>query len=133
MVTVEGVLDGPVQRFGVGSSEVPALRQTLWHARRFGDALAWVLLHGDRSIILPLAENQRVPVPPDDERWQGVLALAFSMAKAGYGFPLLHDMTDILRIGDIPFVRPGKPPRPSQFVTVAVRVEDPLRGADDRG
>lgn len=99
---------------------VDALRQTLWHARRFGDALAWLLLRGERRFIYPLAHNQRSPVPLDDHGSRGVLALAEEMHRQGMGFPVLHDMTDLLRVGDLSFLRPGVPPRVVEVKTDVV-------------
>ena len=77
-----------------------------WHARRLGDAFAWLVMGVERKAIFPLAENTRVPIPGDDPGSRGVLAIAAHLASEGWGFPLLHDVTDVLRIGDITFIRP---------------------------
>lgn len=92
-------------------ADLDALRQALWHARRLGDAFAWVLFRSRRRWIYPLAENQRAPVPPEDHAAQGVMAIATDLMSKGYGFPLLHDITDVLRVGDVTFFQLDGPPR----------------------
>ncbi len=37
------------------------LHEVLWHARRFGDALAWLLLQGDRQLIYPWRRTSESP------------------------------------------------------------------------
>lgn len=86
--------------------ELDDLRSVLWHARRFGDALAWILLGLERQFIYPLAQNARVPVPTEDHGHRGALAIAAALSGQEWGFPLLHDVTDCLRIGDITFIKP---------------------------
>lgn len=98
------------------SSELEMLRYLRFQARRFGDAFAWTMLRLDRQLIHPLGENQRVPTPPDDDGAKGMLALGSILAQKGWGFPLLHDITDCLRIGDMTFIKPDNDP-----VTVEVK------------
>jgi hypothetical protein len=80
-----------------------ALRSTRWNARRLGDSFAWTLLP-ESQWRAPLGANQRVPVAEDRDGNLGTLAIATELAKQGWGVPLLHDITDCLRIGDITFV-----------------------------
>lgn len=94
------------------------LRNVRWQARRFGDSIAWLLLGLDPQVIHPLANNKRVPIPADDHGARGVMAIATALSNEGWGFPVLHDMTDCLRIGDITFVRPDERP-----ITVEVKTK----------
>lgn len=91
--------------------DLDALRDAMWHARRFGDAYAWVLFKGERTWIDPLAENERVPVPPESHSAQAVTAVAVELTSKGYGFPLLHDITEGLRVGDVTFFLGDERPR----------------------
>lgn len=99
-----------------GRDNLAELRAIRWHARRFGDALAWVLLGLERQLIYPLARNDPVPIPSNDHGHRGVEAIATALSGEEWGFPLLHDITDCLRIGDITFIRPG-----AQNTTVEVK------------
>lgn len=90
--------------------EIEALRDVRWHARRFGDALAWALFQGERQSIYPLAENATVPIVPAGAKSQSLVA-ACEMLSTRMGFPLMHDVTDVLRIGDVTFFQPPEPPR----------------------
>lgn len=87
-------------------------------SRRFGDTLAWVLLGGKEQRILPLTEAQRTPSVPSGPSLQGMLGIAEAFSSAGAGFPLLHDMTNCLRVGDITFILPDKAP-----VTIEVKTQ----------
>jgi hypothetical protein len=103
------------------------LRDARWHSRHFGDALAWVLLGADRQFITSLSENTRVPISEDSHGALGMMVVAQHLASNGWGFPLLHDITDYLRIGDITFVRPGRTPG---HVTTEIKTR--LRGEGER-
>jgi hypothetical protein len=81
------------------------LRMCRWHARRLGDAFAWVVLEGNMQVIEPLSRNSRVVVARDGHGSRGMLLVAGHLARQGWGFPLIHDITDCLRIGDVTFVR----------------------------
>lgn len=103
------------------------LRAVRREARRFGDAFAWALLGGSRRIIYPLAENSRVPISKKDDHAIGVRSFVGAVANEGWGFPLIHDVTDVLRIGDVTFVRPGEPPLTHELKTKVVQAR-PARG-----
>jgi hypothetical protein len=107
--------------------ELDALRDVRWKARRFGDAIGWLFLGLDRKVIEPLAHNSPVAIPIDDHGSQGVLATADALCNEGWGFPVLHDITDCLRIGDITFVKPGKHPN---TVEVKTRLIDKRPSSD---
>lgn len=77
-------------------------------SRQFGDAIAWALL-GDWLIPLtqlpqgpsgPSSDGHRLP---SDHGLNGMFAIAEGLCAAGAGFPILHDMTNCLRTGDITF------------------------------
>jgi hypothetical protein len=80
------------------------LRVTRWHARRLGDAYAWIVMGLNRKIIYPLSDNSRVAVSRENHGSRGMLVIASHLASLGWGFPVIHDVTDCLRIGDITFV-----------------------------
>jgi len=81
------------------------LRWVRWQARLLGDTFAWVVLGLDDQTIVPLGENDRGSVPQRHSAGTlGVLAISESLANQGLGFPLIHDITDCLRIGDVTFV-----------------------------
>lgn len=105
------------------------LRAALWDARRFGDAFAWLLLHSERHVIYPLADNpQRVAVPPKDDAWVGFEAVVAHLGGKGLGFPLLHDITDTLRIGDVTFIVPGEPHATAEIKTHITSSEPTEKG-----
>lgn len=101
--------------------ELNTFRHLLRQSRRFGDALAWVLLGLDEKFIHPLSENQRNSVPAPGTGTAGLVAAAEFLSGEGYGFPLLHDITDILRIGDITFIRPETSPLTVEIKTRLVQ------------
>jgi hypothetical protein len=92
-----------------GRHEAKQLQETLWHAKRLGDSLAWMLFGPDRRSVDFLSDNEPVPVPPEGDGPRGMVAAAQAMYPE-YGLPLLHDITDLLRIGDVTFFRPDKRP-----------------------
>ncbi|WP_343907287.1 hypothetical protein [Nocardioides aquiterrae] len=96
------------------------LRDARWHARHFGDALAWLVLGQDRQLISSLSENSRVPISEDGDGSVGMLAMAEALSRQGWGFPILHDITDTLRIGDITFARPRQTP---SHVTAEIKTQ----------
>ncbi len=88
----------------VARRETDELRRLRWHARRFGDAIAWMVLRGEKHVIYPLSENDPVPIDVNDGHGQtGLPGIAVGLWREGWGIPILHDITDILRVGDISF------------------------------
>lgn len=109
-------------------ADVKSLQRALWHARRLGDAIAWVLLGLNKQLIVPLSRNHRVPVSAsEDHGSRGALIIAGYLPSQGWGFPILHDMTDCLRVGDITFVKPDKS---IQTVEVKTRLVDERPNSD---
>ena len=111
-------------------AQLEDLRVARWNARRLGDAFAWIVLGNDIKTIVPLTENHKVPITSDDHGSRGAIAIASHLAGEGWGFPLLHDVTDCLRIGDVTFVRPGDVGREIQTVEVKTRLEQRVGGED---
>jgi hypothetical protein len=113
-------------------SRLRSLRMARWHARRLGDAFAWVLLGQDRKVIHSLDHNARVSVSQANHGTRGLLAVASHLASQGWGFPLLHDVTDCLRIGDVTFIVPGKKPHEYKTVEVKTRIKSEKRSEDGK-
>lgn len=99
------------------------MRQVRWHSRRLGDALAWSMLLHDRRTILPLTQNARVPISTsaDDDGTVGLFKMARLLVSREWGVPIIHDVTDCLRIGDITFLNFGASPNERFFKTYEVK------------
>lgn len=110
-------------------ADLDSLREARWHARRFGDTIAWLLLDLNRQLIYPLAGNEPTAVTQDDHGSRGVIGIATALSNDGWGFPLLHDITDCLRIGDITFV---KQDRQIETVEIKTRLIDERSAADGK-
>jgi Pyridine nucleotide-disulphide oxidoreductase len=102
------------------------LRACRWHARRLGDAFAWVVLGRNMQIITPLSANERTALSPDSHGNRGMLLMARHLASQGWGFPVIHDITDCLRIGDLTFVRMSADSETS-YDTVEVKTRAQLK------
>ena len=72
-------------------------------------------------LLHALAENVRAAVSSDDHGSTGMTTVAMYLSERGWGFPLIHDITDSLRIGDITFVNTRTQPR--TFRTVEVKTK----------
>src|SRR5258707_944444 len=78
-------------------------------ARKLGDTLVWIFLNRiqiaarTRDASMPSSEVHRIP---EGHGLQGMLAIAEILCNAGAGLPILHDITNCLRIGDITFFTP---------------------------
>lgn len=110
------------------------LRACRWHARRLGDAVAWLLLGLDKRVITPLSRNQHVPIGEENHGSRGLEVISAHLANEGWGFPVLHDVTDCLRIGDVTFVSGLKESeRMTRTVEVKTRlVREEAVGEDQR-
>lgn len=100
------------------AEELTQLRAVLKNSRRFGDSIAWLVLGLDRRVLYPLSTNQPNPVLPENERSNLLLDAASKFLAEDFGFPVLHDITDTLRIGDVTFVKPDRPPVTMEVKTV---------------
>jgi len=93
-----------------GDARVEAYRRAEALSRQLGDALAWDLLGSDPTHLKPLMKNERVPSIPSGHGLIGMIAFAANFASEGGCIPLLHDVTNRLRVGDVTFVRPDRDP-----------------------
>ena len=98
-----------------------ALRRLLWYSRCLGDALAWQVLLFDRKAIAALMRGNRPPVQQETHSAKAVFALAGHLLSQQFGIPIVHDITNWLRIGDITFMRPGEESRSWRFQTVELK------------
>lgn len=110
------------------------LRDIRWQSRRLGDALAWMLLLYSRKHIAALADNAPVPIPStENDGHRGVFALARGMTSPEWGLPIVHDITDVLRIGDITFMRPALDPGDAVFRTFELKTNRTNEETDEDG
>lgn len=93
-------------RSATAREDLLSLRRARWHARTLGDTFAWLLLGQDRKVLHAFAHNSRGGIQQDDHGARGLVAVSAHLASEGWGFPLLHDITDCLRVGDVTFIRP---------------------------
>jgi hypothetical protein len=97
---------------------------------RDGLAIRW---HGCYSaeikkLIEPLSPNERIHVTPDGHGSRGMLIAARHQANQGLGFPLIHDITGCLRIGDVAFIRVSEgSEREYETVEIKTRHSSPIR------
>ncbi|MGW0419914.1 hypothetical protein [Streptomyces sp. NPDC003015] len=103
------------------SEKLTDLQQARWSSRRLGDAFAWLLLGLDDQSIFALAENSPVPISQESHGSRGMVEISRYLASRGWGFPLIHDVTDCLRIGDVTFVRPDEGQRSLRTVELKTR------------
>lgn len=99
-------------------------------ARCIGDAVARYLLGSDLQYLLAHAENAPSRTVPHGHGLEGMLAVSGLLLESGYGFPVFHDITNWLRIGDVTFVNPAQDPiRPvcAEVKTRAMSVDGGIR------
>lgn len=111
--------------------ELSTLKDARWNARHFGNALAWVLLGQNKQFIVSLSNNAPVPISEPGHGSDGMIALAEGLSAKGWGFPFIHDITDVLRVGDVTFVRPEDSRVPYLTVEIKTRLLD--KAADAEG
>ncbi|KQN94889.1 hypothetical protein [Arthrobacter sp. Leaf69] len=105
-----------------------------WHSRRLGDGLAWMVLLFDRKTIRALTTNSRVPLSSEeDDGSRGVSVTAMKLLQSGFGLPIIHDITDCLRIGDITFLSFGDGAADKLFRTIEVKTSRLDASVDDKG
>ena len=98
------------------------LRRLRWFSRRLGDALAWNLLLHNRQIIQSLYQESSVPVVSAwSDGHRGAFEFAKSATGPAWGVPIIHDITNVLRIGDVTFMNPNLNPSDSIFRTVELK------------
>lgn len=89
---------------------IPALeylRRLRWFARCIGDALAWEVLLFDRKAIAALMSGAKPPIVEITPNHQAVVVMAGHLLGQQFGVPIIHDITNWLRIGDITFMQPN--------------------------
>lgn len=104
-----------VQR--IVENEGSQLRHALAKSRSLGDAIAWKLLGGNTQVISSLSRNSKVGSVPDPDACVGVQIMAQHLARQGARFPILHDITNILRVGDITFISADRSPMTVEIKT----------------
>lgn len=98
-----------------------ALRRLLWYARCLGDALAWQVFVFERKPISALMRGERPPVQQETHSAKSVFAMARHLLSEQFGVPIVHDITNWLRIGDITFLRFDDEPFSWRFQTVELK------------
>jgi hypothetical protein len=124
----EGAWQDQVQEFNLQLRQVEKRIKTYLHAltlsKLLGDALVWILLRFEQVKIAPLSANQPNPPIPDDLSLKGMLGVAEKMASVGAGFPLINDITNCLRIGDITFIHPDGEALPVEVKTQVANIDE---------
>lgn len=114
---------------------VSELRRARELARKLGDAAAWTVLLLDRRVIHSLRDNQAVPVPSRFENHhRAMFDFAHSMISPEWGIPIIHDITDILRVGDVTYVRPTGHQDPlAHYTTMELKISPgvPVEDSDE--
>src|SRR5260221_3794669 len=105
----------PVQQLEAKRKQVDHRIKIYRHAHQLspqtGDAFAWVFLNEAIRPLTELPSNTRDGHHVADEHsLKGLLAIAEFLANSGAGFPILHDVTNCLRVGDITFYSPENEP-----------------------
>ena len=87
-----------------------ALKRLRWYARCLGDALAWQVLLFNSKTIAALMSGTRPPIAEITPNTQAVVSMSGYLLSQTFGIPIIHDITNWLRIGDITFMTPGQEP-----------------------
>lgn len=118
------------------ASHLSSLRNRKWHAKRLGDAIAWSGLLFNRQLIKALNQNTPVPTP---SAWTDGHRGAFEFARATtsreWGIPVIHDITNVLRVGDVTFMLPSESrhPRDAIYRTVELKTTRVGESVDEDG
>lgn len=103
-----GALKRTVRRNSEARPSLDYLRVLRWYARCVGDALAWQVLLFDRKAIAALMSGPKPGVVEIAPNTQAVVTMAGHLLGQQFGVPIIHDITNWLRIGDITFMQPKK-------------------------
>jgi hypothetical protein len=101
-----GVLKKTVRKDKQALPPLEYLRVLRWYTRCLGDAFAWQVLLFDRKAIAALMSGTRPPIAEITPNHQAVITTAGHLLSQGFGIPIIHDITNWLRIGDITFMQP---------------------------
>lgn len=113
-------------------NELRALRFVRSQARRLGDTFAWILFGLDMNVIQSLSTGEKVPISQETHGTRGMMLVAAHLAGKGLGFPVIHDITDCLRTGDITFVKFVGDSRVVRTIEVKTRVVDVAPAVDGK-
>ncbi|MFF1696867.1 hypothetical protein ACFVXC_25185 [Streptomyces sp. NPDC058257] len=116
-----GIEKERIRRSKDKATKLKSLQYARWSSRRLGDAFAWLSLGVDSKAIRPLGENDPVPIGKEDHGSRGLIGISSYLAGEGWGFPVIHDVTDCLRIGDVTFVRSEQGKRTLRTVEMKTR------------
>ena len=100
-----GTLKKGVRKVKEALPALETLRELRWYARCLGDALAWQVLLFDRKTIGALSSGTKPPISQSDSSDTAVFAMAGHFLSNRYGVPIVHDITNWLRLGDMTFLR----------------------------
>lgn len=81
-------------------SDIKILQWWRWLFRYIGDGIAWRAYNFGRRFIGTLGDKESVPFPSTNDGVDSVVAF-FEKIWSGVFFPLMHDLTNCLRTGDI--------------------------------
>ncbi len=97
-------------------------------ARLIGDSIGWYVLLADQQYIFSRSLNQKSRALPEDvASINGVVTVAKGLYEQGLGFPIIHDITNWLRIGDLTLALPGEEPMCVEVKTHRQEVEGQTR------
>jgi hypothetical protein len=101
-----GTLKKGIRKVKEGLPALKTLRELRWYARCLGDALAWQVLLFDRKAIGALNSGRKPPVSSrSDSSDDAVFVMGGHLLANQYGVPIVHDITNWLRHGDMTFLR----------------------------
>lgn len=105
-------------------SHLESLRRLRWYARRLGDAVAWNTLLQNRQVIQSLSDNAPVPIPTEwSDGHRGAFEFAKNSTSREWGIPIIHDITSVLRIGDVTFMLPSRSGKSSDAIFRTVELK----------
>ena len=81
------------------------LRELRWYSRCLGDTMAWQVMVFDRKAIAALNSGVKPPVSQSNHSDAAVFTMAAHLLGNQYGVPIVHDITNWLRVGDLTFLR----------------------------
>lgn len=110
------------------------LRHLRWQSRRLGDAIAWSALLYNRQVIHALTKNDPIPIPSAwSDGHRGAFQFARSLTSQEWGIPIIHDITNALRVGDITFMKPARRLSEAVFRTVELKTRRISEDVDEQG
>ena len=115
-------------------SHLEQLRRLRWLTRRLGDSIAWGALLYNRQVIYALNKNAPIPVPSSwSDGHRGAFQFAKAMTNPEWGIPIVHDITNMLRVGDVTFMRPMVPVSDTVYRTIELKTTRVGASIDENG